>query len=107
MPLERLRTIIFAMLGIDSLLYVFSCRSLKKPIWQDNLFKNPWLLIAVAGGFALQLVALYLPFAQDFLETQALNWWEWGWILTASAIVIVIIESIKWAFLHKKSFSEK
>jgi len=106
MPLEKMRTIIFAMLGVDSLIYVFSCRSLRRPIWHDNFFKNPWLLAAVAGGFGLQLIALYIPFFQNFLGTMALSWREWGWTMLAAAIVIVIIEGIKWGFLHQKHQEE-
>ena len=38
--IDYARTMTFTILGVDSLLYVFSSRSLKRPIWQEGIFKN-------------------------------------------------------------------
>ena len=98
------RSIVFATLGVDSLLYVFSCRSLRHSIIHKGFFVNKFLLLAVAGGLAIQLMALYVPFFQRILRTTALNMLEWGIVLLASFIVILLIELIKWIFIvrHKR-----
>jgi len=100
--IEYARTVTFAVLGIDSLLYVFSSRSLRRPIWRENFFKNPWLILAVLGGLGLQLAALYVPVLQRLLETHALAWSEWVVVLVVAGIVIGLIEIVKWLFLMVK-----
>jgi P-type Ca2+ transporter type 2C len=99
------RSIVFATLGVDSLLYVFSCRSLRHSIFHKGLFKNKFLLLAVAGGFIIQIAALYVPFFQKVLRTTALNMGEWAVVLFTSFIVIFVIEIIKWIFIvrHKRA----
>ena len=94
------RTVTFTMLGIDSLLYVFSCKSLKKPLWEENIFNNKWLIGAVLLGVIFQLMAVYLPSLQTVLKTVALGVNEWGVILAGSLVVIGVIEGVKWRFNH-------
>src|SRR3990167_9091974 len=92
------RSVIFASLGVDSLLYVFSIRSLRQSIFKQKLWSNPYLLLAIMSGFILQICALYIPFFQRFLETVALGFREWGIVILLSATLIVIIECFKWLF---------
>jgi len=96
------RTVVFVMLGVDSLLYVFSARSLSRPIWKTNIFSNKWLLVAVLGGFGFQLLALYLPFLQKILNTRPLMAFEWLIVLGMGVLVIGLIEFVKWWFLQRK-----
>jgi len=98
------RTVVFASLGIDSLLYVFSCRSMRHSIFNTYFFSNRYLLLAVMIGALVQLSAIYLPFLQTVLQTKALHLLEWLLILTVSLGVIFIIEIVKWLFIphHRK-----
>lgn len=92
------RTFAFAILGTCSLFYVFSCRSLEKPIWQDNIFKNPALIFAVGGGLLMQILAIYVPFSQKIFETVSLSFSDWLWVLVAGVLLIFLIEIIKALF---------
>jgi len=94
------RTLIFAMLGIDSLLYVFSARALRKPIWKSKIFANKYLLVAVGLGVCLQLLALYWVKLEKVLETVPLGIGEWGLILGMAGVVIMLIEAVKAVFNH-------
>jgi Ca2+-transporting ATPase len=96
------RTVVFTMLGVDSLIYVFSARSLRKPIWKTKFLSNPWLVLAVIGGFIFQLVALYAPFMQRILHTRPLSSFEWAAVAVEALIVIGIIEGVKLWFLTKR-----
>lgn len=96
------RTVAFVMLGVDSLIYVFSARSLRQPIWHTPLLSNPWLILAVLGGLALQLMALYAPFLQRLLATRPLTALEWLAVLMEAVLVIGVIEFVKWRFLQKR-----
>lgn len=96
------RSVVFATLGVDSLLYVFSCRSLRHSIIHKGFFANKFLLLAVVGGFIIQVAALYIPFLQRVLRTTALNIVDWSVVLLTSLLVIIIIEIIKWIFIVRK-----
>ena len=70
--IEFSRTMAFATQGFNSLIYVFSSRTLNRPIWEDNFFKNPLLILGVLGGLVLQLAAVYVPVLQMIFQTVAL-----------------------------------
>ena len=95
------QTLVFAILGIDSLLYVFSCKNLRKPLFKDKTaFSNKALLVAVGGGIFLQLIALYAPFFKKFMGLVTLNFYHWLIVLITSFLVILIIEGVK-ALYHR------
>lgn len=94
--LNHSRTMAFTMLAVASLFYVFSSRSLRKPILADGLFKNKWLIVSVIIGFFFQLVALHVAFFQNWLETRPLTAFEWGVVFFSCIAVMTIREIIKW-----------
>lgn len=94
------RTVIFLSLGLDSLLYMFSVRSLRKMVYQKNPFSNPWLIVAFALGLLFQIIPIYVPFFQKYINTVPLGWYEWAIVAGMSIVVIVLIEFIKYLFLH-------
>jgi len=102
--IDHIRTIIFTALALDSLLYVFSCKSLRKNIWHTHTLNNKYLLMAVAFGLALQLFALYTPFMRDLLELTILNSTEWMIIILLAFVKISAIEISKWFFIRKHDF---
>lgn len=95
------RTMAFAILGLDSLLYVFSCRSLRHSIFNANFFRNYYLLGAVALGALMQLAAIYWPPLQKVFQTAPLGLSEWGLILGLCSLTVVAIEIIKQMFVPK------
>jgi len=100
--LEAARTLTFATLGASSLLYVFSCKNLRKSIFKDkNGFNNKALIIAVLGGLAVQFFALYIPLIRNFLHLRPLNLLHWIIVLTFSFLVIIGIEIVKWIYNRK------
>ena len=100
--IERSRTIVFVALGLDSLLYVFSIRSLRHSIFTGGLFHNKYLILAVLAGLSLQLVAIYIPFLQNILRTVALGLIDWLIILVVCLLVITFIEISKHIFLVRQ-----
>jgi len=95
------RNITFAMLAVNSLVYVFSSRSLSKPVWRDNYFKNWWLIFGVLAGFVMQLSVMYLPRLQAIFKTQGLSLFEWGVVFGSAGVLIVVIEGVKWGYLKR------
>jgi P-type Ca2+ transporter type 2C len=96
--IELARTMVFAVLSIDSLLYVFSCRSLHKNIWQDSIFKNKWLVLASLFGIVLTFLSVHLNILQKLLGTIDLKLIDWVIVFGTSFIVIFFIEIFKWIY---------
>ncbi len=102
--LDTARTVIFTMLGFATLLYIFSTRSLSRPIWAINQASNPYLILAVIGGFLLQISSVYVPFISHFMETVYLGASEWKIIIIAGLGILCIIEIAKYTFKKYYSF---
>ncbi|KAJ7098093.1 hypothetical protein B0H15DRAFT_902178 [Mycena belliarum] len=61
------------------------------PVW-----KNPFLVAAVALSMGLHFMILYVPFFTALFAITPLNWIEWKAVLYLSAPVIVIDEILKY-----------
>lgn len=101
-PLDEARTLVFTMIGVDSLLYVFSLRSLGKMLHKDNPFKNPWLVWGVVGGLIMQALVVYVPFLQKIFKTTGLDLWEWLIVFGLGFVLLVMIETVKWIYLKRR-----
>jgi len=96
------RTMIFATLTLDSLLFVFSCKSLRKNIWQIDLLSNKFLILSFVVGIIMLLSAVYFAPFQMLLKTQSLSMSDWVILLTLSLIDLVLIEFTKYHYIIKK-----
>jgi len=105
--LDRARTVVFTAVAIDSLFYVFSIRSLNKPIWRQNFFSNPYLIIACLLGLAVQLFAVYLPFFQNVFKTVPLNIYDWLIVLLFCLITVLVTEVTKLFFNYREKKTTK
>jgi Ca2+-transporting ATPase len=102
LEMHHVQTIIFTALCVDSLLFVFSVRTLRTPLYRTNPFSNPWIVPAVAVGLCLQLAVLYVPALQRLFDTVPLNAYEWGLICAIAFVKIAAIEITKTFFIYKK-----
>ncbi len=103
----HIRSVIFAGLTIDSLFYIFSCKSLRKNIWQINPFSNKFLILSWVFGIFMLSIAIYVPFFQNLLKTVPLNLFDWGLVLALGAINILLIEVTKYFFISRKIEKKK
>lgn len=101
--IEHVRTVIFAGLAINSIFYVFSCKSLRKNIWHINPFSNKFLVVAWVFGVVALIMALYLPPLQILLQTVPLGLFDWGILFLIGLTNLILIELTKWFFIvrHK------
>ena len=100
--IPHIRSVIFAGLTIDSLFYVFSCKSLKRNLWHINPFSNKFLITAWLFGFLMLIAALYLSPLQNLLKTVPLTFFDWQIVLGLGLINIALIEGTKWWFIKHK-----
>ncbi len=101
LDLVMIRTIIFAGLAIDSLMYVFSCRSLRRNLWHGNPFSNKFLNYSVLIGFLMLFLGVYLPILNKLLGTVPLALSHWALVILFGFVNILAIEVVKWIFIVK------
>lgn len=99
MDIDYLRGLLFAVLGVKSLLAIFSLRSLQKHIWQINPFSNSYLLFSVAASFIFMILAIYLPFMQGIMSTTSLSLNDWLIVFLTAIGGVVITEAVKHYFI--------
>lgn len=100
--LQLARSIAFATLGVNSLVYVFSIRTLKEPFWRENPFDNKWLNLAVLVGMFFQILPFTTPGLRNFFDIKPLGIYDWLTVFAASFIMFIIIEVTK-AFVKKEN----
>lgn len=99
LDLPVIRTIVFAGLAVDSLLYVFSCKSLRRNLWQGNPLSNKFLNASVLIGFLMLFLGIYLPALNGLLGTVPLAFGHWVLIMGLGIANILVIEAVKWVFI--------
>lgn len=99
--IDYLRTLVLALLGLTSLLSMFSIRDLDNFIWKINPFSNLYLIGAAGFSFALLLSAIYWHPLQKILSTVPLDLNTWMLIVSMGIASTLIIEIIKYYFILK------
>jgi len=100
--LIHIQSIIFAALAIDSRFFVYSCKSLRKNIWNINLFSNKLLLLSSVIGTILLVIVFYQPALQTIFKTFPLTLRDWGLLVALGIINVVLIEIGKFAYIRRK-----
>lgn len=93
--LNKTRTIVFALMCLDSLIFSFSVRSFSLPIFRKDIFNNRLLVGAVACGLVLLLGAIYFAPLQKILSTEPLHIFDWIIIISVSVVEIALVEFAK------------
>jgi Ca2+-transporting ATPase len=101
--IKYIQTMIFAGLAIDSIFYVFCCKSLRKNLWHINIFNNKLLIVAWFVGLAGLLSAIYIPALNQLLGTVPLPVSSWLVIVGLAIANVGLIEAAKYYFIanHK------
>jgi len=97
--IAHIRTMVFACLSIDSIFYVFSCKSLRKNIWQINLFSNKFLVFAWLFSVTILMAAIYLPPFQILLKTVPLGLNDLLIVFGIGLTELMLIEATKYYFI--------
>ncbi|MBN1155637.1 calcium-transporting P-type ATPase, PMR1-type [candidate division KSB1 bacterium] len=90
------QTMAFTGLVLIEKMNVFNFRSMRQSIFKMNFFSNPWLLLAWTSSISLQVCAVYVPFLQKALHTEALSGQHWLILIASGIPVIIISELYKW-----------
>jgi Ca2+-transporting ATPase len=86
------QTMIFTMITVTQLAAALDLRSDRTSIFKIGLRSNPQMTWALIASLILQLMVIYLPFAQAIFRTVALNPIELGICLLGAGLLIAILE---------------
>ncbi len=100
--LEYARTLTFATLGANTLVYVFSVRSLRQNLWKTNFFANKLLLFSVLAGFVILISGIYFRPLASLFETIFLKPADWLIVAGTCLFVVFIVEVTKSFFILKQ-----
>ena len=96
------QTMVFRTLGLSQMGNALATRSDRESLFRVGLFTNKPLLGAVLLTVALQMIVIYVPFAQRVFGTVALTAGQLGITLALSAIVFLAIELYKAIRRHRE-----
>jgi len=103
--LEYTRTIVFAVLSIDSIFFAFSLKNFKKPVWKINLLSNRYLIVAVFISLFFLVLALFMPQIRLLLSLEKLVLSDILLVLGIGFLNLFIIETVK-HFLAPNKFGQ-
>ncbi len=90
------RSIVFASFAINSMIYIFAYRSMRRPLWQMvPLRENKALFWTVAAGVATALIAFLIPGLREILGIVPLTVDEWGVVAGIALLLLAIVEIAK------------
>ena len=99
LEINYIRSFIFAALAVDSLLYVFACKTFRKNLWQIRIFDNLYLNLAVLFGFFLLFITFALSPLSALFKLQPLGVGGVELLLGLGIIEIGLIELVKFFFI--------
>lgn len=94
-PIEELRTVIFASLSISTIASAFSFKSFGTPIWKLSPRSNPVLLISLVISVGMLAVALYFPPVAALVQTVPLSGADLAALLLFAVANMAIVEIAK------------
>lgn len=87
------RSIAYATFAINSMVYIFAYRSLRRSLLRaGSLRQNKPLVVAVAGGLALAIGAVALPPLRALLGIVPLHWNDWAAVLGIALGLLATVE---------------
>ena len=97
-----IQTVMFAAIGTDTLMYIYSLKSFRKPLWKENLFNNQYLNISVIVSLSAIFLAIYHPLLNDVLGTTPLSWLYILFVFFLACVKMMLIEIVKLFFRRKR-----
>ena len=94
-PIEEVRTVMFVGLSLDAIIFSLSLKHLRRPVWQTNMFSNPFLLVAFAVSVGLLFITLAFEPLRTLLSLTPLTPLEFLFLAGIGIIDVITIEVVK------------
>ena len=102
MGMEEIRTIMFLTLALDTILFTFSFKNFKKPIWKIKLFSNKFLIVSLTISVLVLVAAMVVEPLKTVLQLTTLNAVDFFIILCVAAFNLFTIEIAKYFIFERK-----
>jgi Ca2+-transporting ATPase len=99
-------TIVFTTITLSQMGHALAVRSENRSLFEQGLFSNKAMLVAVGSTLIMQLLITYLPSLQEIFNTKALPPLELALSLSLSLVVFLAVEAEKW-IKRKRNHSMK
>jgi Ca2+-transporting ATPase len=104
-PVEG-RSIVFASFAVNSMVYIFAYRSMRRSIFRSGpLSRNKPLIWAVLAGLLMVAVAFAFPSLRSLLGIVPLSLEEWLWVAGVAIALLIAVEigkAINMQFMRRK-----
>ncbi len=91
------RSIVFASFAINSMIYIFAYRSMRRPLFRMNkLTANMPLVWAVLAGLVMAILPFLIPGLRNLLGLVPLTFPEWMTVAGIAVGLLAIVELGKW-----------
>ena len=91
--LQEARTAAVNLFVVVEAFYLFSCRSLTRPVWRIGFLSNRWIIVGVAAQALAQLAFTYLPVMNAVFGTAPIDFGAWlrifGIAIAVSSVVAI------------------
>jgi len=91
------RSIVFASFAVNSMVYIFAYRSMRRPLFRMNkLSANKPLVWAVLAGLVMAVLPFLVPGLRDLLDIVPLTLGEWLEVAGIAIGLLAVVEVGKW-----------
>jgi P-type Ca2+ transporter type 2C len=104
-PVEG-RSIVFASFAVNSMIYIFAYRSMRRPLFRSGpLSRNKPLIWAVLSGLLMVVIPFVIPGLRNLLGIVPLSLEEWLWVAAVAVALLIAVEigkAINMVFQRRK-----
>jgi len=91
-PVEG-QSIVFASFAVNSMIYIFAYRSMRRSIFRSGpLSRNKPLIWAVLAGLLMVAIAFIIPGLRELLGIVPLSLEEWLWVAGVAIALLIAVE---------------
>ncbi len=96
-------TMAYITLGLIQLLHACNCKSLQGTIFKTGEFKNRYFNWAILSSTLLLAGTIFIPTLNPIFHTTELDLAQWGIVIGAGLLMVLIVEIVKAIQRHQKN----
>ncbi len=101
--IDQARVAALTTLVLFQKVHVFNCRSEHESIFRKSLLANKVLFVGVMASLAVHIAAMYIPWTQELISLEPLNWETWLVMIGIAATAIIPNELHKWLVRRREA----
>ncbi len=100
-------TMAYITLGLIQLLHACNCKSLQGTIFKTGEFRNRYFNWAILSSTLLLAGTIFIPTLNPIFHTTELDLAQWGIVIAAGLLMVLIVEIVKAVQRHQKKLNVK